>query len=323
MSKKLISIIIPSYNEENNIADLYKELKRTIFSLSYNFEIIFVDDGSNDGTFKELKKIRSKDKNIQILQLSRNFGKEIAMTAGINLCKGDACIILDCDLQHPPGLIPKFIKKWEKGAEIIIGVREKGSGEELIKKIGSIIFYKIINQVSNIKIIPYETDFRLMDRIVINEFNRFSEKNRMTRALVDWLGFKKDFIYFKANHRAQGKASYGLLKLVRLAFSSLVSLSLFPLRLAGYLGMFITFFSGIFGLFVFVEKYVLNDPWSLNFSGTAILAIIILFLVGIILICLGLITLYIANIHEEILNRPLYIIRKNQEETKGRRVVGK
>jgi dolichol-phosphate mannosyltransferase len=186
-------------------------------------------------------------------------------------------------------------------------VRNKNKGEGLVKKIGSYFFYKIINRISDMKIVSQATDFRLIDRIVINEFNKMSERNRMTRALIDWLGFKRDYIYFDANARIHGKASYSFWKLVRLAFNSMISFSLFPLRIAGYLGIFITIFSGLLGIFMFTTNYVTG---TVDFSGPAILAVMILFLIGIVLICLGLIALYIANIHAEVSNRPLYVARK-------------
>jgi len=218
--------------------------------------------------------------------------------------------MIDADLQHPPELIYEFLAKWKHGAEIVIGVRNKNQNENFIKKTGSYCFYKIINKISDTKITPFATDYRLLDRIVIKEFNKFTEKNRITRGLIDWLGFKRDYIYFNANQRAHGKASYCYLKLFKLAINSIVSLSLFPLKIAGYSGIFITLFAGLLGIFIIIEKYIFNDPWNLNFSGPAILAVIILFLVGIILGCLGLIALYIASIHNETINRPLYVIRK-------------
>lgn len=308
---KKISVISPIYNEEKNVSLLYERLTKVAGSLPYEFEFIFVNDGSRDASISELGKLEEKDERVRVLDFSQNFGKEAATTAGINFCRGDACIMIDADLQHPAEKIPEFLEKWEKGFEVVIGVREENKGEGFVKKAGSYLFYKIINCISNTKIVPSATDFRLLDRIVIDEFNRLTEKNRMTRALVDWLGFRRDFVYFKANQRIHGKASYSYLKLFRLAFNSMISLSLFPLKLAGYLGIIITFLSGILGIFIFVTRYITE---SMEFSGPAILAVINLFLIGIVLICLGLIALYIANIHVEVVNRPLYVIRKRKEK---------
>lgn len=306
---KLISIIIPVYNEEKNLLPLYDGVIKALEKTDCDHEIIFIDDGSRDSSLEKLKSIAESDENIKILEFSRNFGKEIAVTAGINHCLGDACIMIDADLQHPPNLITEFIKKWEDGAEVVVGVRKENNEKNLAKKLGSLLFYKIMGKISETDITPNATDFRLLDRTVVDAFNRFSERNRMTRALIDWLGFDREYVYFKAEKRMSGKAGYSFFKLLKLALSGFISHSLFPLKFAGYLGIVITFFSGTLGLFIFIEKYILNDPWGLSFSGPAILAVIILFLVGIVLVCLGLIALYIANIHGEVIGRPLYVIK--------------
>lgn len=310
---KLISIVIPVYNEEKNIQPLVDRLVGVIEKIStYHWEIVFVNDGSADNSQTELEKLASINSIIKVIEFSRNFGKEVATTAGLNYCRGDACIMLDADLQHPPELIPEFIAKWEQGVEVIIGIRKRDKNEGIIKRAGGWLFYKIINKISDTKLIPNSCDFRLLDRVVINEFNRFTEKYRMTRALIDWLGFCRDFVYFDTGERIHGKARYSVGKLFRLAFTSFVALSLFPLRFAGYLGIFIMLTSGVFGLFILIEKYILKDVWGLAISGTAVLAIILLFLVGIILSCLGLIALYIANIHHEVINRPIYVMRSRK-----------
>ncbi|NBS42009.1 hypothetical protein EBS80_05135 [bacterium] len=177
------------------------------------------------------------------------------------------------------------------------------------RRAGSAAFYHVLSRISETPVTRDATDFRLMDRVVIDEFNRFTERRRMTRALIDWLGFRRAYVSFEAPARPNGRSRYSFLKLVRLAASGFVSQSLFPLKIAGYLGVLITLFSGAFGLFILVEKYGLHDPLALNFSGTAILAVINLFLIGIVLCCLGLIALYVANIHAEVANRPLYAVR--------------
>lgn len=310
---KLISLIIPVYNEEKNIKLLVDKLSEVVEKLShYQWEIILINDGSADGSQLELEKAAKENSLIKVIEFSRNFGKEIATTAGLNNCHGNACIMLDADLQHPPELIPEFIQKWENGIEVVIGVRKRDKSEGLVKTIGGWLFYKIINKISDTKLVPNSCDFRLLDRAVINEFNRFTEKHRMTRALIDWLGFRRDYVYFNTNERASGKAGYSFIKLFRLAFTSFVSLSLFPLKLAGYLGIFIIIVSSALGLFIFISRYGFHSQWALAITGTAILAIAILFLVGIILSCLGLMALYIANIHSEVVNRPIYVVRSKK-----------
>lgn len=308
---KLVSIIIPVYNEEKNISLIFAQLQKVFFARAdrYVFEVIFVNDGSRDKSGDEIEKLIKANQFVRLVDFSRNFGKEIATTAGIHNCKGDACIMIDADLQHPVELIPEFIKKWEDGAEVVVGVRKRSRREGWIKKIGSALFYKIINRIAEVKLVPNATDFRLLDRIVIDEFNRFTEKNRMTRALIDWLGFRREYIYFQSSERMHGKATYGLLKLFRLALASFVGLSLFPLRIAGYLGLLTVFISGVIGIVILIGEYMLH---KLVFSGPAVLVIVSLFLIGIVLSCLGLIALYIANIHGEVTNRPMYVARKRR-----------
>lgn len=310
MEKELISIVIPVHNEEANVPLISSGLNKVLNETSYDFEIIFINDGSKDNSSVELNKVAKEDKRIKVLEFNRNFGKEAATTAGLEVCRGNACIVVDADLQHPIELIPEFIKKWENGAEVVVGVRTKNNGEGLIKRFGSYLFYLTINSIAETKLVPRATDYRLIDRMVIDEFKRLREKNRMTRALIDWLGFKQDYVYFKANERMHGKASYSYLKLIKLAMSSFVAHSLFPLKFAGYLGIFITFFSSLLGLIMFIDKFFLREPWKMYFSGAAMLATVILFLIGIVLSCMGLMALYIGNIHTEVINRPMYIIKR-------------
>jgi dolichol-phosphate mannosyltransferase len=311
---KLISIIVPAHNESDNIPLIYQNIKDVFLPLknNYKYEIIFVDDGSTDNSVEVLEKLANSDNMVKYLEFSRNFGKEIATSAGLHYSKGNAAIMIDADLQHPAELIPEFIKKWENGADVVIGVRTKTKDETIFCHFCSWLFYKIINSISETRLISGATDFRLLDKKVINEFNKLTERTRMTRGLIAWLGFKRELIYFEAGARKKGEATYTSIKRIKLALSAIISQSLFPLRLAGYLGMIISFFSGILGLFIFIERYILEDPLSMHFSGPAILAVIILFLVGIILSCLGLIALYIGNIQKEVANRPMYIVRQKK-----------
>jgi len=312
-------VIIPVYNEEKNILLIYNEIKKVWENLAenYDYELIFVNDCSQDKSGEEIEKIAEGDKQVKHLEFSRNFGKEIATSAGLHHALGEAAIMIDADLQHPSEFIPEFVEKWENGAPVVVGIREKNKGEELFKRIGSALFYRIMNLIGETQIIPNATDFRLLDRKVIEEFKKFTERNRITRALVDWLGFEIARVYFRANERKSGKAGYNYLKLIKLALSSFVSHSLFPLKLAGYLGIFITVFSTFLGLFVIIEQIILKDPLGVRFSGTAMLAVMILFLVGVMLSSLGLIALYIAHIHDEVINRPMYVIKNQKSKIKN------
>jgi dolichol-phosphate mannosyltransferase len=305
----MISIIIPIYNEAPNIARLHQALASTIQKVPYKFEFLFVDDGSSDDSLKHLRDVTKKDKRARVIELARNFGKEIAVSAGIHKARGDAAIIMDADLQHPPQLLPKFITKWEEGADVVVGVKEYSNDASWFKRVSSRGFYTILGKVSNAAITPHASDFRLINRKVIDTFKQFTERNRMTRGLIDWSGFKRRYIHFKVPPRQYGEAGYSYRKLFGLAMNSFTAYSLLPLKFAGWLGWIILIISSALGGFVFVEKYLLNDPMNLEIRGTAILAILLLFLVGVVLVCLGFIALYIARIHDEVANRPLYIVR--------------
>jgi dolichol-phosphate mannosyltransferase len=314
MPMKSITIIIPAYNEEKNIRPIYDSLEEVValFRDKYTFEILFVNDGSRDNTGIEIEKLAEARPNVKYIDFSRNFGKEIATTAGLHNCHGDACIMIDADLQHPVELIPEFLKKWEEGFDVVVGVRKQGKSDSWIKAIGSGLFYKILNKIAEVEVMPNATDFRLMDKVVIDEFNHFTEANRMTRALIDWLGFRRAYIYFNARERLNGTASYSYWKLIKLALNSFVSLSLLPLKFAGYLGIFITLLSGFLGFYILLGKYFFHLYFASTFSDSENLAILIVFLVGIILMSIGLLALYVANIHREVIRRPIYVIKRKK-----------
>lgn len=305
--KKKISILVPVYNEEKNIENLIEKLNEVIADiLSYEFEYIFVDDGSKDNSVVILEDISKKDKKIKVIELSRNFGKEIALTSGLHHINSDALIIMDADLQHPPELIPQFIQEWENGFEIVATKRLEIQNRSLGKRLGSSLFYRIMNFISETRMEPGTTDYRLIDKKVIDILKSFTERNRMVRGLIDWMGFKKTFINFKAPDRVEGIAGYGYRKLFKLAVDSLTSFSLFPLRLAGYLGLFITTISGLLLLYMTITGYLLKIT---VFTPLALVVVANTLLMGIVLMSLGLVALYIGNIHVEVVNRPLFIIR--------------
>lgn len=305
--RQILSIVVPTYNEASGITHFYTKLK-SVLPKKYKYELLFVNDGSTDSTLNKIRSIQKDDKAVRVISFSRNFGKEIATSAGIIESQGEAVIILDADGQHPVELINEFIKRWEAGAQVVIGVRAANQNEGFVKRYGSKLFYKLFNLMTHERIVPGSTDYRLIDRQVKREFSRLNEHGRITRALIDWLGFKKEYVTFVANAREFGEASYSTSKLFRLAINSFVSLTSFPLYASGYLGMLITVLSLLTGLFIVVEQYILGDPMSLNITGAAALGIFIVFLVGIILACQGLVAMYISRIYEEAKNRPLYII---------------
>lgn len=312
-TKRLISIVVPIHNEKENIPILLKELQKIMNVKEYQYEIILVDDGSTDGSTTLLQKLDVENEYVRHIEFSRNFGKELAITAGLHMAKGDAAISMDADLQHPPVVIPEFLTKWEEGAEVVVGVRKQCKSEGFVRRAGSYLYYKIINFVSDAKVVPQSTDFRLLDRIVLDEFNRLKENNRITRGLIDWLGFKREYILFEAGEREYGTAQYSVPKLFQLALTSIVTSGLFPLRIGGYLGVGIIFLSVILGGVMLFDSLF---DWGMNFSGTAILADLTLFLIGIVMISLGVLAFYTGHIHQEVLGRPMYVIRKKPQLSK-------
>ncbi len=312
---KRISIVIPVYNEVENIPHLFEALTGTINKIqseTLHFDVLFINDGSTDNSIGAIEALCNKDSRYKFIDFSRNFGKEMATTAGLREASGDAILIMDADLQHPVSYIPQFIEQWQRGSEVVVGLRTANAKEGIIKRWGGWLFYSVINSIGETKIIRNATDFRLLDRTVVDAFNRLSEHNRMTRGLIDWMGFKRSYVKFVAAPRTAGTASYTFIRLLRLAFSSFISHSFIPLKMAGYLGVIIMAISGPLGVFVFINKYLLEDPWGYGFTGPAALAVILMFFVGVILVCLGLMALYIANIHIEVTGRPLYIIRRKK-----------
>ena len=307
----VISVIIPLYNEAANVPKIFAAIQTVAQSLEHRFEYIFVNDGSKDTSAAEVQKLQAKHSGVHLLELARNFGKEIALTAGLHHATGDAAIMLDADLQHPPHYIPQFITKWQQGADIVVGVRTAHAKESILKHWGSKLFYKLVNKMSHVRITPHATDFRLLDRSVITQFTQFTERNRIVRGLIDWLGFDPEFVYFEAAEREHGEASYSFSKLFRLAMDTFVSMSLLPLRISGYLGLVIVMISGPLGFVMFLDTYFLGNQFQ--FTGSASVGVLVLFLVGITLINLGLMGLYIANIHNEVINRPLYVLRTNRQ----------
>lgn len=310
---KELSIIIPVHNEELSLEPHHKKIVKKLNSLDISYEILYIDDGSTDNSLKIIKALCGDYDHTRYISFSRNFGKEAATSAGLNECLGCAAIMIDADGQHPISLIDTFIEQWKKGYDVVVGVRISNRGEGVIKKYGSKIFYKTLNYLSSDNTQPGSTDFRLIDRKVIDEFNKLTERGRITRGLIDWLGFKRKYVEFSANERAEGSASYGFSKLLSLALNAFISHSTMPLKAVGSLGIFITILAGIVGLFIIIEMYILGDPMSLAITGTASLAIFLSFLIGVVLACQGLLALYIESIFKESQNRPLYIISEKSQ----------
>lgn len=308
--KHKVSVVVPVFNEEAGIFEfLDKELNPILEGLNYETEIILVNDGSKDKTIKEIERFIKKEKRVKLLSLARNFGKEIALSAGLKYVTGDVAIMIDADGQHPVEMIPKMIEKWENGAEIVTAVRDENTTKH---KFGSKIYYWLMRRFGNRKVVVGAMDFRLLDKVVVEEFNQFTERNRLARGLVDWMGIPQEYIKVQTKDRKNGKPSYSSKKLARLAIDTIISSSRTPLVIFGYIGIFITVVSLLFGLFILVQQYILGDPLELDWSGAVAMSVFIAFLVGLVLISQAITALYVSQIHAEAKGRPLYIIDKKK-----------
>lgn len=304
-----LSVVVPVFNEATGIAIFHQNLHEALESTELkSYEIIYCDDGSSDESVQTLHSIADRDKFVKIVALTRNFGKEYALTAGIESSIGDAVLSLDGDGQHPVNLIDQFVKKWRAGSRLVIGVRDTGHGAALGRRISSKAFHWLFNHMSSQTLLLGSTDYRLIDQSVRLEFLKLKENNRITRGLIDWLGFQPDYIYFQANDNDSGSDSFSLSSQLALASSSFTSLAVKPLYIFGYLGIFIAASSFILGMIVLIEQLLLGDPLLWNFTGTAMLAILIIFLVGIILMSQGVLSLYISSILNQSKDRPLYVV---------------
>lgn len=310
MVKKIISIVISAYNEEGNVEELYKELikntkKDKQLAQKYRFEYIYVNDGSNDRTLGLIKELQQKDEDIRIVNLKRNFGHEIAMTAGMDYALGHAVIFMDADLQHPPSYIPQMIKAWEGGAEVVLSRRVDNLDEKYIYKVCAAAFYKLLNWLSDTKIPAKSPDFRLLDRRYVDFLRGFNEHDRLFRGLLSWIlpTDRVKIIEFVAPNRFSGTSKYNFFKSFSLAVDSIIQFSIRPLRLATYAGLFGALTSLIMAAYVIVEYYI-NQHRT---PGYATIMVMMSFLGSIILIALGIMGEYIGKIHIEVKNRPLYM----------------
>jgi glycosyltransferase involved in cell wall biosynthesis len=303
-----ISLIIPIHNESGNIEWHHERIVSFTQKKSYETELIYVDDGSTDNSLELIKKIAHGNDYVHYISFSRNFGKEAATTAGLRKASGQAAVMIDADGQHPIELIDQFIDKWRGGFEVVIGVRAKNTREGVVKKFGSKLFNTILNSLTSGNTVSNSTDVRLLDRRVIDEFIKLTERNRITRGLIDWLGFKRAYVSFDSPARHSGKAAYNYRKLVRLAIHTFVANSTKPLQFTGFMGALVMLLSALATLCLIFERYVFGDPWHLAVTGTAILALFLSFLIGLVLICQWLLAIYIESIHNETQNRPLYIV---------------
>lgn len=301
LSKFKISIIIPAFNEEGNIEKLVNKLIKIL--KTYRFELLFIDDGSTDTTLSILKKISYKNKNIKFLSFSRNFGHQSALKAGIDYAKGDCVISMDCDLQHPPELIPKMIQAWQKGYEVVYTIRNDKK-TPFRKKIISSCFYGILNKISDIHIEDGTADFRLLDRKVVDVIKNLHESVIFLRGLINWCGFRQSNIVYIPHERFSGSSKYSFKKMFFFALDGITSFSIRPLQISTYFGFVLAFFSGIYAVYAAIMH--LLDQRVL--TGWTSVIISVLFLGGIQLIILGILGEYLGKLFIESKKRPTYII---------------
>ena len=306
-----LSVVVPIYNEEallktvfERFDSLTEQLAHTIDIKLHDFELIFVNDGSTDSSLEQLQEEVTNKQHVSCINLARNFGHQVAITAGINHAKGDAVVVIDGDLQDPPECILDLYAVYSKGVDVVYAKRKQRLGESWFKLITAAFFYKIMSFFSQIPIIQNVGDFRLMSRRVVDVFNNMPEQHRFIRGMIPWVGFKQDYIYYKRDKRFAGKTKFSLHKMLRLSVDGITSFSTVPLKLMSLMGVFISFLGALYAIYALYEKVVLQT----TIQGWTSTIIMILILGGIQLICLGVIGEYIARIHDQVKNRPLYVI---------------
>ncbi len=309
--RKLVSIVIPAYNEAENIFIIVESIKQQFLTLDYDHEIILVDDGSSDLTLQKIKALSLVNPNVYFLEFSKNFGHQLAVKAGMDHAWGDCVISMDCDMQHPPGMIPDMLKKWEEGYEVVYTIREEDKNLSKGKRSSSSLFYKILNKLSDIELEPGSADFRLLDQKVVTVFRDFHENEPFLRGLVKWLGFRQYAMHYQPAPRFSGKSKYTVKKMMNLALHGVTSFSIKPLYTAVYLGFILSFASVLYIpyiIYAFVHK--------VEVSGWASVIMTIVFFGGLQLIILGIIGIYIGKMFMQSKNRPNYIIRSTNIQPK-------
>lgn len=313
-SNVLYTIIVPVYNEEAVIQETYRRLTRVMESINEPYELLFVNDGSRDQTGAIISAFASADERIRLLDFSRNFGHQIAITAGMDHARGDAIVIIDGDLQDPPELIPQMIKKWREGYEVVYAQRTERKGETLFKKWTASLFYRLLGSMSEVKI-PVDTgDFRLIDRKVCDALTNIREKNRFVRGLVSWVGFRQTAIEYVREERYAGETKYPLRKMLRFSMDGITAFSYKPLRMATYLGFMVSSASFVYLVISLGQKFFTTS----TSAGMSALIACLMLLNGVMLIFFGILGEYIGRIYDESKNRPLYILRNQRQVEKAR-----
>jgi glycosyltransferase involved in cell wall biosynthesis len=301
----MVSCVVPAYNEHDNLALLLPRLQAVLNQTSGDWEVIVVDDGSRDAT-ATLMTAWTQNLGFRYLQLSRNFGKEAAITAGIEAAVGDAVLILDADHQHPPELLPEMLSRWQAGIDMVYAVRENRSDESVAKRLGTKLFYSLLKSSSGVVVPPNAGDFRLMDRKVVDALLRLPERNRFMKGMYAWVGFNTEAIQYIPDDRFYGDSRFCFFKLLRLSLAGLLSFTTWPLRFVSLFGFLVSMSSFGYGVFIVIQYLLYNNP----VDGWPTIVTVLLFFSGINLMSLGILGEYIAGIFDEVKGRPLYIVRQ-------------
>ena len=304
---KTVSIVVPVYNEEDNLREFHKRITEVMSQEPYDYKIVFVNDGSSDGSAVVLSELAKEDDYVEAFLLSRNYGHQMALTCGLDNAEGDAIVTMDGDMQHPPEIVPQLLRLWEQGNEIVITKRLATEDAGFFKNITSATYYKLINAMSKVEITPGGSDFRLMDRIAVDAFKQYRERARFIRGLVNTLGFKVAEVEFVAPPRFAGQSKFNLRKMLHFALDGITAFSNLPLRWAFYTGLIMGLISMALLGHVLYEKFVDEDI----VPGWATTMVSILFLGGIQLVGIGILGEYIGRIFEEIKHRPLYLVSRH------------
>ncbi len=305
-----ISIVVPVFNEVDILPELVRRVSAVMEDVGETWELIMVDDGSSDGSTEQILTLAEADERIRPLIFARNFGHQIAITAGLDHTRGSAAVIMDSDLQDPPEVIPEMITKWREGFEVVNGVRTYREGETFFKKLTAALFYRLINRITDVDIPLDSGDFRLLDRKAIDTLNSMRERYRFPRAMAAWIGFRQTTVPYRRAARSAGETKYPFRKMLRLALNAVTGFSYFPLQMATYLG----FISAGFSALAIPVVIVMRLAGSQAFFGQATTLLAVLFLGGVQLISLGILGEYIGRIYDEAKGRPLYILRAGPDE---------
>lgn len=305
----LLSVIVPCYNEEENVPFFYEELmKNEAFfkEKSLEVEILYINDGSKDGTVAEVKKLREKDERVHLVSFSRNFGKEAAMYAGLQKCKGDYVVIMDVDLQDPPSLLPEMYSYIEEGYDSVATRRVSRKGEPPVRSFFARLFYKLMNRISQAEIMDGARDYRLMSRQMVDAILAMTEYNRFTKGIFGWVGFETKWIEFENVERAKGETKWNFWKLFKYSIEGITAFSTVPLTIASFMGVLFCVIAFCAIVFVVVRKLLFGDP----VSGWASQVCIMLFVSGVQLFCLGIVGQYLAKTYMEVKKRPIYLVKE-------------